>query len=356
MELLKSGVIAFLASLFCIWLLRPLAIRIGFVDRPNGRKWHKKNVPLIGGIALFFSFCFALLALSTSLLPYRGMLEGSSILVLMGVVDDFRDLSSKLRLVGQLFAALLMIIWGNVILSNLGNLFFGGDLKIGLLAIPLTVLVVLANINAMNMVDGQDGLAGGVALGQAVLLLFLSAQLQCFLDFQFLFILIILLIVFLSFNMRFPWRRHASIFLGDSGSTFIAFLLAWFAIDLSQKNSELIKPMTILWIMAFPLFDLINVIVLRVRQRKPILVASRDHFHHVLHVAGLNASLSTLLLCTLSFILGLIGLGMSYLRISDAWQFILWIAALLLYIYIVELTRKPLITSVSLEAVTTQEG
>ncbi len=124
MELLKSGIITFLASLFCIWLLRPLAIRIGFVDRPNGRKWHEKNVPLIGGIALFFSFWFALLALSTSLLPYRGMLAGSSILVLMGVVDDFRDLSSKLRLVGQLFAALLMIIWGNVIFSNLSNSFF----------------------------------------------------------------------------------------------------------------------------------------------------------------------------------------------------------------------------------------
>ncbi len=209
----------------------------------------------------------------------------------------------------------------------------------------------------MNMVDGQDGLAGGVALGQAVLLLFLSKQLQCVSDSRFLFILIILLIVFLSFNMRLPWRRHASIFLGDSGSTFIAFLLAWFAIDLSQQNSALINPMTVLWIMAFPLFDLINVIALRVRQRKPILVASRDHFHHFLHVAGLNASLSTLLLCTLSFILGLIGLAMSYLRISDAWQFILWVAALLLYIYIVELTRKPLITNARLEeAVTTQEG
>ena len=354
MELLKSAIIACLVSLFCIWLLRPLAIRIGFVDRPNGRKWHEKNVPLIGGIALYCSFFFNLLVLATSLLPYWGMLTGSSLLVLMGVVDDFRDLSSKLRLVGQLFAALLMIIWGNVILFNLGNLFFFGDLKIGLWAIPLTVLVVLANMNAMNMVDGQDGLAGGVALGQAVLLLFLSVQLHCDLDFRLLFILIILLIVFLSFNMQLPWRKRASIFLGDSGSTFIAFLLAWFAIDLSQQNSALIRPMTVLWIMAFPFFDLISVIILRLRQRKPILVASQDHFHHVLHVAGFNASLSTLLLCTLSFILGLIGLGMNYLKISDAWQLILWVAVLLLYIYIVELTRKPLVTTiVNSEVVTT---
>ena len=273
------------------------------------------------------------------------MLAGSTLLVLIGVVDDFRGLNSKLRLIGQLVAALLMIIWGGVMLSNLGNLFFSGDLKIGLWAVPLTILVVLTNVNAMNMVDGQDGLAGGVALEQAVLLLFLSVQLHCDSDFRLLFILIISLIVFLNFNLRSPWRKHASIFLGDSGSTFIAFLLVWFAIDLSQQNPSLIKPMTVLWIMAFPLFDLINVVALRLHQRKPILAASRDHFHHVLHVAGLNASLSTLLLCILSFILGLIGLGMNYLKVSDAWQLILWIAALLLYIYIVALIRKPLVTT-----------
>ncbi|ACJ20484.1 MraY family glycosyltransferase [Coxiella burnetii] len=355
MELIKSGLIAFVASLFCIWLLRPLAIRIGFVDRPNDRKWHEREVPLIGGIAMFFSFCFALLTLSTSLLPYRGMLAGSSILVLMGVVDDFSDLSSKLRLFGQLFAALLMIIWGNVVLSNLGNLFFLGDLKIGLWAIPITVIVVLANINAMNMIDGQDGLAGGVALGQALLLLLVSVKLHQVSDFRLLFILIILLIAFLGFNMRLPWRKEASIFMGDSGSTFIAFLLAWFAIDLSQQNSALIKPMTILWIMAFPLFDLINVIVLRVRQKKSIIVASRDHFHHVLHVAGLNTSLSTLLLCALSLLLGIFGLALNYFTVSDGWQFILWVGALFCYIYIVELTRKPIIDN-EIDIIANPEG
>lgn len=95
----------------------------------------------------------------------------------------------------------------------------------------------------------------------------MSVKLHQVSDFRLLFILIILLIAFLGFNMRLLWRKEASIFMGDSGSTFIAFLLAWFAIDLSQQNSALIKPMTILWIMAFPLFDLINVIVLRVRQK-----------------------------------------------------------------------------------------
>ncbi|MFW0093605.1 MAG: MraY family glycosyltransferase [Coxiella-like endosymbiont] len=341
MELLKSSIIASLIALFCIWLLRPLAIRVGFVDRPNNRKCHGKEVPLIGGIALFFSFCFSLLTLPISLLPHRGVLAGSGILVLIGMVDDFSDLSSKLRLCGQLLAAFLMIICGNVVLANLGNLFFFGDLKTGLLAIPVTILIILANINAMNMIDGQDGLTGNIALGQSLLLLFLSDKLNARLDFRLLFILIVLLIVFLGFNMRLPWRKHAAIFMGDSGSTFIAFLLSWIAIDLSQQNSALVQPMTVFWIMAFPIFDLINVIILRLRQRKPVLMASHDHLHHMLHVVGINTTLSTLLLSALSLLLGLFGLGLNYFMIPDAWQFIFWIAALILYICIIELTCRP---------------
>lgn len=350
MDILKSSVIALIASLFCIWLLRPLAMRLGLVDRPSERKLHKQEVPLTGGIAMFFGFCFALLSLHQSLYPYRGMLAGSSILVLIGVVDDFRDLGSKLRLCGQLLAALLLVIWGSVVLHNWGDLFFLGAIKSGLWAIPITAFVVIANINAMNMVDGQDGLAGGVALGQALLLLLLSTQLHRYVDQQLLTILIVLLVVFLAFNMRFPWRKRASVFMGDAGSTFIAFLLAWFAIDLSQQNVGLIKPITVLWIMSFPIYDLINVTGHRIRQRKPLLVASRDHFHHVLHVAGLNASLSTILLCTLSLVLGVVGLLLNYVGVPEGLQFMLWVAGLIFYIYIVELTRKPVVATKLFEA------
>lgn len=347
MDIIKSGIIALLASLFCIWLLRPLAIRIGLVDRPTGRKLHENEVPLIGGIAMFFGFCFALLSLTVSLKMYRGLFAGSSILVLMGVVDDFRDLDSRLRLCGQLVATLLLIIWGHVMLKNLGNLFFLGDLKIGLWSVPLTVLVVISFINAMNMIDGQDGLAGGVALGQSLLLLIISVQLQQVADLRLLVILIILLSVFLSFNMRLPGRKQAHIFMGDAGSTFIAFLLAWVAIDLSQQNIHLIKPITILWIMAFPVYDLLNVVLHRIRQGKSILVASRDHFHHVLHIYGLNTSLSTLLLCILSVSLGVVGIVLNYFAITEGWQFLLWLLGLLAYMYIVELTRKPFSKSVT---------
>lgn len=339
MEIIKSSFIAFIATLFCIWLLNPLAIRIGLVDRPGGRKLHNSEIPLIGGIAMFFGFCFALLTLHISLQAYRGLLGGSAILVMMGVIDDFNELGSKLRLIGQLFASLLLIIWGNGLILNLGNLLFLGDIKLGEWGFPLTIIAVMAFINAMNMIDGQDGLAGGVALGQVILLLFLSFYLHQHIDCLFLIILAVLLIVFLAFNLRLPVRPHALIFMGDAGSTFIAYLVAWFAINLSQTNITIIKPITILWILAFPLFDLISVSVYRIRRKQSPLVASRDHIHHILHLRGYNASISTLLLILFSVLLGMFGISMNLLELAEGWQFIAMLLALAGYLYFVRIAR-----------------
>jgi len=331
------------ATLFCVWLLRPLAHRIGFVDRPGGRKHHEHNTPLIGGIAMFFGFCFALLTLDQSLQPYRGLIGGSSLLILMGVVDDFKELRPKLRLIGQLGAALFLTAWGNKLVSNLGNIFFLGDVHLGMWALPITVICVVGYINSMNMLDGQDGLSGGVALPQTILLLILALQQHLHSDVRMLIIIAVLLIVFLGFNMQTPWRKKASIFMGDSGITFIAFLIAWFAIELSQTNTAQIKPMTILWILSFPLFDLIAVCVYRIRQRKPMLHASRDHFHHILHVAGINVKVSTFLLCLFSLLLGSTGLLMNYMGVSEAWQFVSFLIALFAYLTLVKCVRDPIL-------------
>lgn len=343
MDIFKSSLIAMAATLFCVWLLRPLAHHIGFVDRPGGRKRHSHNTPLIGGVAMFFGFCFALLTLEQSLQPYRGLLAGASLLILMGVVDDFKELRPKLRLVGQLGAALMLTAWSGELISNLGNLFFLGDLQLYLWAFPFTVLFVVGFINAMNMLDGQDGLAGGVALTQCVLLFIISVQQGLHNDTRMLAIIAILLMVFLGFNMRTPWRKKASIFMGDSGITFIAFSIAWFAIDLSQTNTKAVEPMTILWILAFPLFDLIAVCVYRIRQGKPVLHASRDHFHHVLHVAGMSVQLSTFLLCLLSLILGVVGIIMNYLGVPEGWQFVCFAVAFTAYMTLVKRVRDPIV-------------
>lgn len=341
MIILGSSVIAVTASLFFIALFRHLAVRLGFVDRPGGRKLHGQEVPLIGGVAIFFGFCFALLSLPISLQNYRGMVAGGSLLLVMGVVDDFRELNSKLRLFGQIAAGLLLIFWGNLHVNSLGNIFSLGDISLGFWSIPLTLIMVVGFLNAMNMVDGQDGLAGGIALGQVIWLGYLCCQIQRQIDFYILIILGLLLIVFLIFNMRLPWQKHATIFLGDAGSTFIAFIIAWFAIDIGQ-NGGVVKPVVILWILALPVFDLLHVCIVRFVQRKSVLSPSLDHLHHLLHRAGLDVAISTWALITLSFGLGATGVFLNYLQVPEGWQFSAWLVALGAYLCIVKSVRNML--------------
>lgn len=338
--LIGSGIIATMAAIFCIWLLRPLAVQVGFVDHPGGRKQHDQDVPLIGGIAIFFGFCFALLSLPISLQGYRGLIAGGSVLLVMGIVDDFRELSSTLRLLGQLGAGLILALWGDQQVEHLGNLFSLGNIDLGNWSVPFTVLSVMAFLNAMNMVDGQDGLAGGVALGQAGLLAYLSWLLNKPMALYLLIILVSLLIVFLFFNMRLPWRKQASIFMGDAGSTFVAFIIAWFSVSIGQTETVVVKPVVILWILAFPIFDLIHVCMIRIIHRKSILLASRDHFHHILSVAGFDAAISTPILVVLSIALGIVGIILNNLSVPEFWQLLTWIIALACYLIIVKLVRE----------------
>lgn len=340
MDIFKSSLIALIATWFCVWLLRPLAVHIGFVDRPGGRKQHDDDVPLIGGIAMFFGFCFALLALDVSLVSYRGLFAGASLLMLMGVVDDFKELSSKLRIVGQFLAVIFLVVWGNQLIVNLGDLFFFGSVHLGNWAFPITVVAVVGYINAMNMIDGQDGLAGGVALGQVVLLLYLSLNLGRYVDVRLLSILSMMLLVFLYYNMQFPWRKRAAIFMGDSGITFIAFVIAWFAIDVAQANILRIKPVVVLWIVAYPIYDLISVTLMRLHDGRSPFQASRDHLHHILHERGWRVSRSTTFLITLSIAMGCFGLLVNQWLLRDAWQLIAWVLGLIIYLFSVSRLRR----------------
>lgn len=338
MKILLSSIIAILATLFFIWTLRPLARRLGFVDRPGGRKQHHHDVPLIGGIAIFCGFAAALWSLPFSLKPYYALFAGGGLLLVMGIIDDFRELNSKLRLVGQIIAVLLMIFWGHIQVESFGDLLFFGNINLGLWGIPVTIILVVGFLNAMNMLDGQDGLAGGIAFGQVLLLSYLCWHIH-HRDFAVLALFGALLLVFLAFNMRTPWRRHAAIFLGDAGSTFIAFTVAWFAIS-TGESGDIVKPAIILWILGFPVFDLLQVCFARLQQKKPLLLPSRDHFHHLLQANGVDATTSTWAMIMVSFALGLTGILLNYFQVQEGWQLLAWLCIFISYLGIVKFMRK----------------
>lgn len=344
-----SIVVGIFTTLACIYLLRPAAAHIGLVDMPGGRKMHADSVPLIGGIAIFVGLCFSLLCLNISLYDYRGLLAGSGILVLIGVMDDFKELTPRIRLVGQCLASLALIEWGHLSVDHLGNLFFLGNVNLGVGSFFFTLFFVLGFINAINMIDGHDGLAGTIVLGQALLLVFLCVHFHQVNNAHVLIIFIAMLLVFLLFNLPLPWRKCASIFMGDAGSTFVGFVIAWFAIDMSQtmflRNLTGLSgysPSTILWVLAYPLFDLLAVILHRLFSCRSPVLASRDHLHYLLVDFGFRPAKVTVLLFLFSLSLGLIGIALAELNMPEPWQLITFFGIFAFYFLITRILQKNL--------------
>lgn len=332
MPLLFAVAMAFCITIACIWLLTPLALRLKLVDSPGGRKQHEGHIPLIGGMAMFIGFLFSLLVLPLSLLEYRSFIAGLAILVFIGVLDDFHELTPRVRLISQIIAGLLMAAWGKVRLEDLGNLFFHADILLYDWSLPLTVLAVVGLINAVNMTDGLDGLGGGLALVEVGILLLLTIHAGQGDIAHILCLVFAVIFGFLVFN--FPWfgLKRAKVFMGDAGSMFLGFILAWFTVMLSQSPIHIVNPVTMLWVMAIPIFDTAGVMFYRFRSNRSVFAADREHLHYRIYDLGFNNAQTTLIICSISLILGLIGVMGHHLRIADGVMFFAFLGSFSLYL------------------------
>lgn len=313
---------AFAFAVLALTLLRPLARVSGLVDRPDSRKRHEGEIPLVGGLAIWTAF--ALLSLWLLPLPagLPAFLLASGMLLLLGVTDDLLDLPARYRLGVQLAAGLVASLAGGVLVSDLGLLVGDGSgaLMLGLFALPFTLLCFAAGINAFNMADGLDGLAGGLAL---VSLAGLAVAVALAGQWRALGLLLLLagaLAAFLLFNLRSPWRARASVFLGDSGSMFLGFALTWFLLGVSQGEQRAIAPVTALWLVALPLFDMASVMLRRVLRGRSPFVSDREHFHHVLLMARFTQGESVGIMVTGAALLAAIGLAGQLLGVPEAWM------------------------------------
>ena len=332
MSLLLSILIAFSITVTSIILIKPLAQRIGLVDMPGGRKCHQGNIPLVGGIALSMGFIASLLVLPISLSDYRSFLAGFVLLMVIGVLDDFHELAPRHRLGAQLIAALLIACWGKVQLQHLGNLLFLGDIALSNWAILVTIVAVIGMINAVNMSDGVDGLAGGLAFVEIGWLLWLSLHAAPSSASLVMSSLLSAVAGFLCFNMRFPGRAHASVFMGDAGSMPLGLALVWFLISLSQATPPAAKPVTMLWIMCVPLFDMVGVFIRRSFLKRSPFAPDREHLHHLLMAMGFKPSTITWLLCGLAMLGGGIGVLAQNAAIAEGILFAVFLALFALYV------------------------
>jgi len=311
------AIVAFLGTLGLIFLLRKYAHGFGLVDTPSPRKTHNGEIPVIGGLAIGVAFLLTSLtqySVEPDLLP---LIVCCFVILLTGLFDDVREFSARSKFIGQVIAAVLMTSWADLALFDLGNLWGTGGVVLGNWAIPFTLFCVIGLTNAMNMIDGLDGLAGGIAAIAAVWLGVAALIENPFRDATLLFILAAAVAGFLVFNLRHPWRRHASVFLGDAGSMFLGFVLAWFAVDVTQSGPGDFYPISAVWILGVPVIDTLYLMVRRIILSRNPFAADRRHVHHTLIFMGLSETKTLWLLLGKSALFGAIGFFGWYYRVPE---------------------------------------
>lgn len=263
----------FISVAIIIPFIKDIAMHIGAVDIPNERKVHKKPMPRLGGLGIFMGFLLGYMLFGTPSAMMNSILIGSFIIVLTGVIDDIKPLKPSTKFVGQVIAAVIVVIYGHLLINELTA--FGLVFKFGILAYPITIFFILGCINCINLIDGLDGLAGGIASIYFLTIgIIATMQLSLGLDYVLTFIMLGSTLGFLVHNFH-----PAKIFMGDSGSMFLGFIIAVIAL-LGFKNVTLTSLIIPLLILAIPILDTIFAIVRRALKGESISKPDKFHIHH----------------------------------------------------------------------------
>ena len=295
--------ITFFVSLLAIKVINPIAVKTGLVDLPCARKAHEGHIPLIGGIAIYLSVLITSILFIKYSRDLNLYLVASALVLFLGALDDRYQLSVRVRLVAQVLVASLVIFGTEIYLHSLGFILGSIELKLGVFGVLLTIIAIIAGINAINMIDGMDGLAGALSLvAFAALAFLLSRVTNAWSLLPALFIAALL--GYLVFNLRLH-SSFTKIFMGDSGSMIMGFLVALLTIYFLQSNErssnvllQHIDAMLFSFVVIIiPVVDTLRVVLLRVfiLKRSP-LAADRNHIHHALLDIGLNHWQATLCL------------------------------------------------------------
>lgn len=284
---IQGTLLAFACAWLLVWMLKPAAFRFDLLDHPrSARKAHKTPTPVTGGLAMTIAAVAGGLFVWEGSQPMIGLMLGMLLLLAVGLLDDLRDLRWYWRLLAQVAAALCLYYVGGVCVEQIGNaLGFPGH-TLGPLSLPLTVFATVGLINAINLIDGVDGLAGSLVF--AALVMLCAAALYAGNGNLAGKVLILggAVAGFLAWNFRFPGRARAAAFMGNSGSALLGLAMAWVCFRLTQNPGHPVNPVLALWLLPIPVMDCLVLIFRRVREGRSPFSAGCDHIHHCLRDAG----------------------------------------------------------------------
>jgi UDP-GlcNAc:undecaprenyl-phosphate GlcNAc-1-phosphate transferase len=355
--LLASLPLALFAAVVFLVLIGPVSAlmrRLGWIDRPSHRKAHAGAVPIAGGIGIVLTLLVAGLwawvapgSLGIDPAAFAPLAETSTLALLAGALlvfavaftDDRTPIRARWRFLAQGAAALVAVVGGTFI-ASLGELFWAVEIPLPLwIAVPFTLFGVCGVINALNMSDGADGLAGGLAFIAtgwfALALAFIAgSHPQAAALLPLALALAGALAGFLLLNLRTPWRARAAIFMGDGGSMMLGFILGWLAVRSTQAFGEAGPPPVLaLWILAVPLADTVSCMLRRVAHGATPMSPDHRHLHHLLPAAGLSVRRSVAIILAAALLLGGLGVLGWRLGVADWALFWTWVGLFGAYHY-----------------------
>lgn len=334
MVVTMRAVLAFLTAGLISFALTPVvkkfAIKIGAIDIPkDDRRMHTKPIPRLGGIAVFIGFLITVLIFVDINRPLQGILIGALIIVLLGIIDDVIPLHALFKLSVQIIAALI-VIWHGTRIDVLSNPNVWSDIQYihlnSVWSYPITLLWIVIITNSVNLIDGLDGLSVGVSSIASISLLLIAIIVS---ELSVVLIMAALAgacIGFLPYNLN-----PAKIFLGDTGSTFLGFILACISIHGLFKFYAIISFAVPFLVLGLPIFDTLFAVLRRISHGKNPMSADRGHVHHRLMDMGFNQKQSVAILYLLS---GMLGLSAVVLTSSGEIKALILITAVILTIII----------------------
>lgn len=303
LHILLALAVSLLTSFLSVPFVKNIAIKAGAIDIPkDGRRMHKTPIARMGGLSIFYGFIVAILCFGNLDRELWGILLGATIIVILGIVDDIKALPAAPKFITQIIAAIIPVYMGSKIqfvsipfLNNSSNIVFDD-----IISFVLSVIWIVGVTNAVNLIDGLDGLAAGVSTIASSSIFFIAL-----IDGNSFVSLVSVCLVgaclgFLPYNLN-----PAKIFMGDTGATFLGYIMAVMSIQGMFKSYTVITFIIPVLVLGLPLFDTSFAIIRRVIQHKPIMQADRGHLHHRLIDMGFNQKQTVSILYTISALLGL---------------------------------------------------
>lgn len=273
-EVITIVLVTMLFVMLFMPIIKRIAVYVGALDIPDKRKVHSIPIPRLGGLGIYAGFVLGYMLFGHQSVQMNSILIGSFIIILTGMIDDMKPIPAKYKFLGQLAAALIIPFYGGIVLRDVSA--FGIYINFGILSYPLTAFFIVAAINCVNLIDGLDGLAGGISAIYFLTIGIISLVQKNTngLDTILTFIMLGSTLGFLKHNFN-----PASIFMGDSGSMFLGYMIAVIAL-LGYKNVTFTSFIVPIFLLAIPILDTAFAILRRFINHKPISMPDKNHLHH----------------------------------------------------------------------------